>query len=56
VGKIGDRSINSLFDSKENYSESIILLQEREDIQAQISPLFNVGSLMWQWKVNLIFC
>ena len=45
--KIGDRGINSLFDSKENYSESIILSQERGDIQAQIFPLFNARFLMW---------
>jgi len=47
-GKIEDRGVNSLFDGKENYSGSIILLQERGDIQAQISPLFNVGFLMWR--------
>ena len=33
-GKIEDREVNSLFDCKESYSGSIILLQEREDIQA----------------------
>ena len=32
--KIEDREVNSLFDSKESYSGSIILLQERGDIQA----------------------
>ena len=42
-GKIEDRSVNSLFDGKENYNRSIILLQERGDIQTQISPLFNIG-------------
>ena len=34
AGKIEDREVNSLFDCKESYSGSIILLQEREDIQA----------------------
>ena len=34
VGEIEDRGVNSLFDSKENYSETIIFLQERGDIQA----------------------
>ena len=53
--KIEDRGVNSLSDCEENYNGSIILLQERGDIQAQISPLFNAGFLMWQWKVNLIF-
>jgi len=33
-GKIEDREVNSLFDSKESYSGSIILLQERGDIHA----------------------
>jgi len=33
-GKIEDREVNSLFDSKESYNGSIILLQERGDIQA----------------------
>jgi len=32
--KIEDREVNSLFDSKESYSGSIILLEERGDIQA----------------------
>jgi len=40
--------VNSLFDCKENYNGSIIRLQEREDIQAQISPLFSAGFLMWR--------
>jgi len=31
---MGDREVNFLFDYKESYSGSIILLQEREDIQA----------------------
>ena len=53
--EIKDRGVNSLFDCKESYSGSIILLQERGDIQAQISPLFKVGFLMWRWKVNLVF-
>jgi len=48
VGKIEDRGINSLFDDTENYNGSIILLQEREDVQAQISPLFNARFLMWR--------
>ena len=55
VRKIEDRGVSSLFDCKENYNGSIILLQERGDIQAQISHLFNVGFLMWRWKVNLVF-
>jgi len=42
--KIEDRDVNSLFDCKESYSGSIILLQEREDIQTWISPLFSAGS------------
>ena len=54
-GKIEDRDVNSLFDSKESYNGSIILLQEREDIHAWISPLFTAGFLMWRWKVNLVF-
>jgi len=33
-GKMSDREVNSLFDYKESYSGLIILLQEREDIQA----------------------
>jgi len=33
-GKIEDRGVTSLFDCKENYSGSIILLQEKGDIQA----------------------
>jgi len=41
TGKIKDRGVNSLFDYKENYNRSIILLQERGDIQAQISTLPN---------------
>jgi len=45
VGKL-KACVNSLFDCKENYNGSIIRLQEREDIQAQISHLFNVGFLM----------
>ena len=32
-GKIKDREVTSLFDSKESYSGSIILLQEREDVE-----------------------
>ena len=47
-GKLWDRGVNSLFDCKENYSGSIILSQERGDIQAQTSPLFNAGFLMWR--------
>ena len=43
MGKIEDRGVNSLSDCKEIYNGSIILLQERGDIQAQISPLFNAG-------------
>ena len=31
-GKIEDRDVNSLFDSKQSYNGSIILLQERKDI------------------------
>ena len=31
--EIEDRGVNSLFNCKESYSGSIILLQEREDIQ-----------------------
>ena len=46
-GKIEDQGVNSLSDCKENYNGSIILLQERGDIQTQISPLFNAGFLMW---------
>jgi len=30
---IKDRNINSLFDSKESYNGSIILLQERKDVE-----------------------
>ena len=39
VGKIKDRGVNSLFDCKENYSGSIILLQERGEIFKLKSPL-----------------
>jgi len=28
-----DQNVNSLFDSKESYNGSIILLQEREDVE-----------------------
>ena len=45
-GKIEDRGVNSLFDCKEIYNGSIIQLQERGDIQAEISPLFNAGFLI----------
>jgi len=55
VGEIEDQGVNFLFDSKKNYSGSIILSQERGDIQAQISLLFKAGFLMWRWKVNLVF-
>ena len=54
-GKIKDRGVNSLFDGKENYNGSIILSQERGDIQAQTSSLFNAGFLMWRWNLNLVF-
>ena len=43
-GKIKDRGVNSLFDCKESYSGSIILLQERRDIQTRISICLVLGS------------
>ena len=38
MGKIEDRGVTSLFDCKENYSESIILLQVRGDISSLNLP------------------
>ena len=46
VGKIEDREVNSLFDCNENYSGPTVLSQEWENIQAQISSLFNAVFLM----------
>ena len=44
-------SLNQMKD----YNGFILQLQEREDVETWISPLFNAGFLRWRWKVNLVF-